>query len=123
MAKQSTARSIDEYIAGFPPETQKVLKELRALIKSTAPRVTEKISYAMPTFDLNGRYLAYFAGWKKHIGFYPVTAGMAKKFKQELKPYRSGKSSLQFPLSEPLPRNLIRQIVKLRVEEVTGKDK
>ena len=121
MANQSTVKSIDEYIAGFPPETQKVLKELRALIRSTAPRVTEKISYAMPTFDLNGHYLVYFAGWKKHIGFYPVTAAVAKKFKEELKPYKSGKGSLQFPLAEPLPKDLIRKIVKLRVEEVSRK--
>ena len=123
MSNRSTVASIDEYIAGFPPETQKVLKELRALIKSTAPRVTEKISYAMPTFDLNGHYLVYFAAWKKHVGFYPVNAAIQKKFKEELKAYKSGKGSLQFPLGQPLPKDLIRKIVKLRIAEVTGKGK
>jgi uncharacterized protein YdhG (YjbR/CyaY superfamily) len=123
MANRSTFSSIDEYIAEFPPETQKVLEELRALIRATAPGVTEKISYAMPTFDLNGHYLVYFAGWKKHIGFYPVTAGVAEAFKEELKPYKSGKGSLQFALAQPMPTDLIRQIVEFRVGEVTGNDK
>jgi uncharacterized protein YdhG (YjbR/CyaY superfamily) len=123
MSNPSTVSSIDEYIAGFPAETQKVLKELRALIRSAAPRVTEKISYAMPTFDLNGHYLVYFAGWKKHIGFYPVTPTVAKKFKKELKDYKTGKGSMQIPLGQPLPKDLIRKIVKLRVDEVTRKSK
>jgi uncharacterized protein YdhG (YjbR/CyaY superfamily) len=81
MANRSTVSSIDEYIAEFPPETQKVLEELRALVRATAPDVTEKISYGIPTFDLNGHYLVYFAGWKKHIGFYPVTVGVAEALK------------------------------------------
>ena len=123
MARQSTVSSIDEYIAGFPPETQKVLKGLRALIRSAAPGVTEKISYGIPMFDLNGHYLVYFGGWKKHIGFYPVTGSVAKAFKEELKPYKSGKGSVQFPLAQPMPKDLIRRIVKFRVKEVTGKNK
>ena len=123
MTKHSNVSSIDDYIAKFPPDTQKAMKELRALIRATAPGVTERISYAMPTFDLNGRYLVYFAGWKKHIGFYPVTAEAARSFKQELKPYMSGKGSLQFPLGRPMPTDLIRRIVELRVREVSDNDK
>jgi len=121
MAKRSTAESIDKYIAGFPPETGKVLEELRELVKAAAPGVTEKISYGMPTFDLNGRYLVYFAGYKNHIGFYPVTAGMEEAFKEELKPYKRGKGTLQFPLGRPLPTDLIRCIVEFRVKETAGK--
>jgi len=120
MASRSTANSIDEYIAGFPPETQKALEELRALIKASALDATEKISYAMPTFDLNGHHLVHFAGYEKHVGFYPTGSGV-EAFKEELKPYKSGKGSVQFPLGQPLPTDLIRRIVEFRVEENTGK--
>lgn len=116
------ARSIDDYIEQFPPETQKVLQELRALIRKTEPRVTERISYAMPTFDLNGHYLVYFAGWKKHISLYPITGGLAKAFKEELKPYKSGKGTIQLPLGQPIPKDLIRRIVKFRAKELAAKE-
>ena len=119
MAKRSTANSIDEYIAEFPPETQKVLKELRALIKATAPDATETISYAVPTFDLNG-HLVHFAGYERHIGLYPGASAVAT-FKEELKPYKSGKGSVQFPLGQPLPADLVRRIVEFRVEANTAK--
>jgi len=120
MASRSTANSIDEYIAGFPPETQKVLQEVRALIRASALGATETISYAIPTFDLNGRHLVHFAGYEKHIGFYPTGSGV-EAFKEELQPYKRGKGSVQFPLGQPLPTDLIRRIVELRVEENTGK--
>ena len=116
MANRSTASSIDDYIAGFPPETQTGLKELRALIKASAPGATETISYAMPAFDLNGQHLVFFAGYAKHIGFYPIPTGMAA-FEEELKAYKQGRGSVQFPLGRPLPTDLIRRIVEFRVEE------
>jgi len=119
MASRSTANSIDEYIAGFPLETQKVLEGLRALIKTSAPDATETISYAIPTFDLNG-HLVHFAGYEKHIGFYPTGSGV-EAFKEELKPDKSGKGSVQLPLGQPMPRDLIRRIVEFRVKENTGK--
>jgi uncharacterized protein YdhG (YjbR/CyaY superfamily) len=120
MANRSTASSIDEYIAQFPPETQKVLKELRALIRASAPDATETISYAIPTFDLNGRHLVHFAGYAKHIGFYPVPSGV-EAFKDDLNVYKGGKGSVQLPLSRPMPMNVIRRIVEFRVEEIVGK--
>jgi uncharacterized protein YdhG (YjbR/CyaY superfamily) len=118
MATGSTSNSIDEYIAGFPAETQKVLEELRALIKAVAPDATETISYAIPTFDLNGRHLVFFAGYEKHIGFYPLPSGL-EAFEEELKPYKRGKGSVQFALGQPLPGDLIRRIVELRIHENT----
>jgi len=118
MANRSTADSIDEYMAEFPPETQKVLEELRALIQAAAPDATETISYAIPTFDLNG-HLVHFAGYEKHIGFYPTGSGV-RTFEEELKPYKSGKGSVQFPLGQPLPTDLIRRIVEFRVAENTA---
>ena len=120
MATRSKASSIDEYTAGFPAETQKVLEELRALIRAAAPEATETISYAIPTFDLNGHHLVHFAGYEKHVGFYPTGSGV-EAFKEELEPYKSGKGSVQFPLGRPLPKDLIRRIVELRVAENAGR--
>lgn len=113
---RSTADSIDEYIAEFPPETRSVLEHMRALIKESAPDATETISYAMPTFDLNGHHLVHFAGFKRHVGFYPIPSAIVA-FSDELAPYRSGKGSARFPLDQPLPEDLIRRIVEFRVAE------
>lgn len=116
MAVRSTSGSIDEYIADFPPATQAVLQEVRALIRAAAPDATETISYAIPTFDLNGKHLVHFAGYATHVGFYPIPSGM-EAFKEELKQYKQGKGSVQFPLDQPMPADLIRRIVEFRVEE------
>jgi uncharacterized protein YdhG (YjbR/CyaY superfamily) len=118
MAKEAGAApgSIDEYIAGFAPDARKRLEQMRATIRAAAPDATETISYAMPTFDLNGRHLVHFAGFAKHIGFYPVPTGIAA-FKDELSPYKQGKGSVQFPLDRPLPTDVVRRIVRFRVEE------
>ena len=120
MADRSTANSIDEYIAGFPPETQIVLEEMRALIRASASGATETISYAIPTFDLNGKHLVHFAGYERHVGFYPIPSGL-EAFKEDLAPYKRGKGSVQFPLGQPLPTGLIRRIVEFRVAENIGK--
>lgn len=119
MANRSTASTVDEYIAEFPPEIRKVLEELRALIKSLAPGATEKISYAIPTFHWNGN-LVHFAAFERHIGFYPTPSGI-EAFREELKPYKTAKGSVQFPLDQPLPTDLIRRMVEFRVAENTGK--
>jgi len=119
MANRPTATSTDEYIAEFPAETQAALQEIRALIRKSAPDATESISYAIPTFDLNGHHLVHFAGFKNHIGFYPVPSGI-EAFKEELAPYKSGKGSAQFPLGQPIPADLVRRIVEFRVGEITG---
>lgn len=119
MATRSTATSIDAYLLEFPPETQAVLQELRALIRGCAPTATEKICYAIPTFDLNGN-LVHFAGYAHHVGFYPGAAGIAT-FHDELKAYKSSKGSVQFPLGQPLPVDLIRRIVLFRVAQNLAK--
>lgn len=107
--------SIDEYIAGFPEPVQAVLQQLRETVKAAAPDATEKISYQMPTFFLNGN-LVYFAAFKNHIGFYP-TPGTIKGLKDEIARYQAGKGTLQFPLDEPMPLDLVTKIVKVRVAE------
>lgn len=112
-------QSIDEYIASFPVDVQKRLQEIRAAIKSAAPNATEKISYQLPTFYLNGN-LVHFAAFKNHIGFYPTPSGIAS-FTKELAKYESAKGSVQFPLDQPLPLSLIKKIVKFRVGENLAK--
>ena len=109
--------SIDEYIAQFPPEIQKILEQVRATIKAAAPDATEKISYQMPTFYQHGN-LVHFAAWNTHIGFYPAPTGMSQ-FDAELAKYESGKGSVRFPINQPMPLDLITRIVTYRVEENT----
>ena len=89
---------------------------MRKVIKDAAPDAIETISYAIPTFDMNGHHLVHFAGYARHIGFYPIPSG-AEAFKEELKSYKGGKGSVQFPLNQPMPTDLIRRIVEFRVEE------
>ena len=108
-------KNIDEYIAAFPEDVQVMLAELRATIQAAAPAAEEKISYQMPTFGLNGN-LVHFAAFKNHIGLYPAPTGM-EAFQEELSVYKTGKGSVQFPIDQPLPLDLIRKIVQYRVAE------
>ncbi|HEX9989828.1 MAG TPA: DUF1801 domain-containing protein [Chloroflexia bacterium] len=109
-------RSIDEYIATFPEDKQALLKAVRATIKAAAPSAQETISYQMPTFVLNG-HLVYFAAWKKHIGLYPASGGVPEAFKDELSRYECTSGTIKFPISQPLPLDLISRIVQFRVAE------
>lgn len=107
--------NIDAYIASFPPATQKILQQVRETIQKAAPEAKEKISYAMPAFELHGN-LVYFAAYDKHIGFYALPSGNAA-FQKELSAYKMGKGSIQFPIDEPMPIDLIAKIVQFRVQE------
>ncbi len=112
---QPTPQTIDEYIAGFPDAVQQILQQIRQTIRQAAPDAQEAISYQMPTFKLHGN-LVHFAAFKKHIGFYPVPTGI-EAFKDELAGYVGGKGSVQFPLDQPMPYDLISRIVQFRVME------
>lgn len=107
--------NINEYIATFPDHVQKLLEQIRGIIQKAAPEATETISYAMPTFKLNG-ILVHFAAFQNHIGFYALPSGN-EAFQKELSAYKTGKGSIQFPINEPLPEALITKIVKFRVQE------
>lgn len=107
--------TIDEYIAQFPPDVRNILIKLREIIHEAAPDATEKISYQMPTFWLNGN-LVHFAAFKNHIGFYPTPDGIIG-FKDELSIYKNAKGSVQFPLDRPIPYDLISRIVRFRIAE------
>jgi uncharacterized protein YdhG (YjbR/CyaY superfamily) len=118
---KNTYRTIDEYILTFPGKAQEKLREMRAVIKEVAPEAEETISYQMPAFRLKG-ILVYFAAFQHHIGFYP-TGGVLDKFEKEVAPYKRGKGSIQFPMDEPLPLELIRKIVKFWAAENLRKAK
>ncbi len=107
--------TIEAYIADFPKEVQTILERLRATIKQAAPTATECINYGIPTFRLGGN-LVHFAAFKKHIGFYPGPSGI-QAFPQELSVYKQAKGSVQFPIDQPLPLELVDKIVKFRVQE------
>jgi uncharacterized protein YdhG (YjbR/CyaY superfamily) len=113
--------NFEDYISAFPVETQKRMEKIRAIVKRAAPLAEEVISYGMPSFRLNGRLL-YFAAFRNHIGFYPMATGV-EAFKSLLADYKWAKGSIQFPLSKPLPMNLISDIVKFRVQENLAKAK
>lgn len=118
-AEKKVPESIDAYIAQADPAVRARLEQIRALCHELAPEASEKISYQMPTFFLEGN-LVHFAAFKEHIGFYPTPSG-TEAFQAELTPYKSGKGSIQFPLNQPLPLDLIRRIVEFRVAETKAK--
>lgn len=107
--------NIDEYIGAFPNDVQEILEKIRATIQKAAPDAKEKISYSMPAFEQNG-IVVYFAAFKNHIGLYALPSGH-ETFREELSKYKSGKGSVQFPLDQPIPFDLIAKIVKFRVKE------
>jgi len=112
-------QTIDEYIEAFPADVQKILQQLRETVRRAAPEAEEVISYQMPAFRLNG-ILVYFAAYKNHIGFYPTASGIAA-FKDALSVYQTSKGAVRFPLSKPLPYDLVEKIVKYRIQENNAK--
>lgn len=112
---QPAPKTIDEYIAGFPPDVQEILEKVRMTIRKAAPEAEETINYQMPTFTLYGN-LVHFAAYQHHIGFYPTPTGI-EEFKNELSSYKGAKGSVQFPFDRPIPYDLIGRIVEFRVKE------
>ena len=119
--KNSKKDTIDEYIAGFPKDIQKLLEEVRATIKKAAPTAEEVISYSMPAYKINS-VLVYFAAFKNHIGFFPTASGI-KAFQHQIEKYKWSKGTIQFPFDQPLPEKLIKAIVRFRVKEDEQKSK
>ena len=111
--------TIDDYIAAFPPDVQKVLQQVRMTISKAAPEAVEAMKYGIPTFVL-GENLVHFGGFKTHVGFYPSPSGI-EAFKKELLAYEGAKGSVKFPLDERMPLPLITRIVKFRAQEVGQK--
>ena len=116
---RATPKSVDEYIAGFPPDVQSILQRMRATVRKAAPQATEGISYAIPCFKLNG-VLVYFAAFKHHIGFYPPVKG-DRALEKAVAEYAGEKGNLRFPLDRPIPYALVERIVELRVRQNLAK--
>lgn len=116
---KSKSSDVDQYILQFPVEVQDILTKVRGTIVNAAPDSLETIGYGMPTFKLKGKNLVHFAGYKKHIGFYPSPAGI-EKFKTELESYKTSKGAIQFPLDRPIPYDLIKKITEYRVSQTQG---
>jgi uncharacterized protein YdhG (YjbR/CyaY superfamily) len=116
LAEKKQFNTIDEYIETFPKDVQRILEKVRQTIRETAPEAVETISYQMPTFKLDGKYLVYFAAWKTHIGMYPVPAG-TEAFKKELAPYKGAKSTARFPIDKPIPYDLVKKMVIFLIKE------
>ena len=110
-------KTIDEYISTFPEDIQVILQEIRKTIREGAPEAEEAMGYGVPAFRLKGEYLAYFAAFKKHVGFYPMPSAI-KKFEKELSGYETSEGTIKFPLDKPIPFALIKKIVQFRVKEV-----
>ncbi len=115
IAEKMDVTSVEAYIAGFPEEIQAILQRVRATIKEAAPDAQEAIKYCLPTMVLHGN-LVHFGAFRDHIGFYPTPSGI-EAFRDELRPYRLRKGTVQFPLDEPIPYDLIRRITRYRVQE------
>ncbi len=116
MSAQKRFTSMDEYIAACPEETHERLQAIRAEIKRIAPKVKEKISYQIAAFELNGKNLIHFAGWKKHISLYPIPAG-DETFEEAASKYADGKGTMKFPLDEPMPMKLVTKVIKLHLAQ------
>ena len=111
--------TLDEYIASYTKDIQKILEKIRETVKAVAPEAEETISYAIPSFKFNGKYLVHFAGYKNHIGFY-ATPSAHEEFKIELSKYKQGKGSVQFPFNKSIPYDLIKRLVEFRKIEISS---
>jgi uncharacterized protein YdhG (YjbR/CyaY superfamily) len=117
MAGPST---VEEYLAQLPDEARAALEEIRATIRAAAPDASEGISYQIPTFKIHGRALVWYAAFRDHYSLYPATAGLRQKLGEELKAHFSGKGTLRFDAGKPIPKDLIRKIVEVRLEEAAA---
>lgn len=114
------SQQVDKYISSFPKETQEKLNQIRKIIKDVAPDAEEYISYQIPAFKINGKYLVYFAGWKNHLSLYPIPAG-DEKYREDIKEYTAGKGTLKFSLDKELPIEIIKKTTEFRIKENPSK--
>ena len=122
LANKNRFDTVDDYIKSFPKDTQAVLQKVRQTIKKVAPKATEAISYQIPAFKLNSKYLLYYSGWKTHISLYPIPPG-TEVFKKEIAPYVKGKGTISFSLDKPIPYGLIEKVAAFHLKNLATNDK
>jgi uncharacterized protein YdhG (YjbR/CyaY superfamily) len=115
--RMAAPTSVEDYLAAVPEEPRATLEKLRRTIKAAAPDATETISYQMPAFKDDGRFLVSYAAFKDHCSLFPASEAVIQALGEELKPYFSGKGTIRFHADRPLPAALVRKIVKVRLEE------
>ena len=113
--------SVDDYIASYPEETRTQLAGVRRAIRRAVPQAGEKISYGMATFTIEGKPLIYYAGWKNHVGLYPVPTG-DPAFEEAIGPYRRAKDTVRFPINRPVPLELVAEITELCLKRRAAND-
>jgi uncharacterized protein YdhG (YjbR/CyaY superfamily) len=116
-------KSVDDYLAGHPEEVRNVLRRVRSTIRKALPGAEEAISYQIPAYRLDGGYVVYFAGWKRHYSLYPATDHLVAAFRNDLAPYEVSKGTIRFPLSQPVPVRLIERIAKFLAKEAVRRAK
>ncbi len=116
MTNKKQCTTIDEYIKTCPEDVQSILENIRQTIRKAAPEAVETMSYGIPTFNLDGKSLVYFAAWKKHIALYPLPSG-TEAFKKEVSHYKGTKGSIHFPFDKSIPYDLVEKIVRFRMKE------
>lgn len=120
-AAKTDFKSVDEYIATQPEDVRAILQSIRSTIRKAVPGAEEVISYKIPAYKLPNGFVLWFAGWKQHYSLYPATGQIVEALKADLAPYKISKGTIRFPLSEPVPMELIERIAKLRAKEVAKK--
>jgi len=118
----ASSRSVDDYLAAQPPATRTVLEELRRTIRAAAPEATESIAYDMPALRLGGRFVVSYAAFKRHYSLFPASAVVRAALGAELEPYLYGKATLRFPVARPVPLDLVKRVVEIRLAEVEERD-
>lgn len=119
----TTAASVEEYLARLPEDLRARLEKLRKTIRAAAPKATETISYQMPAFKHEGRMLVSYAAFKDHYSLFPMSGDVIAALGDELKPYASGKGTIRFDLSKPLPVALVKKVVKVRLQEIESRQR
>jgi len=118
----ASSRSVDDYLAAQPAATRTVLEELRRTIRAAAPEATESIAYDMPALRLGGRFVVSYAAFKRHYSLFPASAVVRAALGAELEPYLYGKATLRFPVARPVPLDLVKRVVEIRLAEVEERD-
>lgn len=109
--------TVPEFIADCPKDTQRVLKKLRVAVKAAIPKAEETISYNIPCYKINGKYVIYFAGYTRHVSIYPIPKDIAA-IKTDIEKYKAGKGTLRFPLNKPLPIAFIKKVAKQLAKQI-----